>query len=221
VPDLRGRTVAGKDNMGGSAANRITNAGAGFVGTTLGATGGTQTHALTSAENGTHDHAVGTLTNSTSSVSGTVTASSSSVSGTISATQATGTTNSESNDHTHSGSTNSNTTGMLVNAGNAGGAGQTLDGNYANNGSTITVNILNDPGHTHTITTGGISANHNHTFTAGVQTITHTLVAAAQSIIHSLTAAAQTISGSTASSGSGTAHQNTQPTIILNYIIKA
>lgn len=42
VPDLRGRFPAGKDDMGGSAANRITNGVAGFVGTTLGASGGAQ-----------------------------------------------------------------------------------------------------------------------------------------------------------------------------------
>lgn len=44
LPDLRGRSVAGKDDMGGSAANRITNAVAGFVGTTLGAAGGDQNY---------------------------------------------------------------------------------------------------------------------------------------------------------------------------------
>src|SRR5688572_13958247 len=44
LPDLRGRTVAGKDNMGGAAANRITSGGSGIAGTTLGAVGGTQTH---------------------------------------------------------------------------------------------------------------------------------------------------------------------------------
>ena len=41
LPDLRGRVAAGKDNMGGSAANRITNGGSGIVGTTLGAAGHT------------------------------------------------------------------------------------------------------------------------------------------------------------------------------------
>src|SRR5688500_6092933 len=45
LPDLRGRAVAGKDNMGGSAANRITSGGSGITGTTLGAAGGTETHA--------------------------------------------------------------------------------------------------------------------------------------------------------------------------------
>jgi hypothetical protein len=40
LPDLRGRVAAGKDDMGGSAANRLTLT---IVGTTLGATGGQQT----------------------------------------------------------------------------------------------------------------------------------------------------------------------------------
>ncbi len=43
LPDCRGRVRAGKDNMGGTAANRITNAVAGFIGTVLGAFGGDQT----------------------------------------------------------------------------------------------------------------------------------------------------------------------------------
>lgn len=40
LPDLRGRTVAGKDNMGGTTANRITSAAGGITATTLGAAGG-------------------------------------------------------------------------------------------------------------------------------------------------------------------------------------
>lgn len=58
VPDLRGRAIAGKDNMGGTAANRLTSGGSGIPGTTLGATGGAETHALTAAENATHNHGV-------------------------------------------------------------------------------------------------------------------------------------------------------------------
>lgn len=42
IPDLRGRSVFGKDNMGGTAANRITAAGSGVTGTTLGASGGSE-----------------------------------------------------------------------------------------------------------------------------------------------------------------------------------
>ena len=40
LPDLRGRAVAGKDDMGGAAASRITAGTSGITGTTLGAAGG-------------------------------------------------------------------------------------------------------------------------------------------------------------------------------------
>ncbi len=50
IPDLRGRTLYGKDDMGGSAANRITNALSGITGTTLGAVGGVQSQVLTQAQ---------------------------------------------------------------------------------------------------------------------------------------------------------------------------
>lgn len=42
IPDLRGRTPFGKDNMGGTTISRITAAGSGITGTTLGASGGSQ-----------------------------------------------------------------------------------------------------------------------------------------------------------------------------------
>lgn len=60
LPDGRGRGLVGKDDMGGTAANRITNAGAGIVGTTLGASGGSQTVTLTAAESGlpAHTHTI-------------------------------------------------------------------------------------------------------------------------------------------------------------------
>lgn len=49
VPDLRGRFVAGKDDMGGSAANRVTLAGSGISGTVLNGTGGAESRAITQA----------------------------------------------------------------------------------------------------------------------------------------------------------------------------
>lgn len=56
LPDLRGRVPGGKDNMGGSAASRLTTAGAGVDGVTLGAAGGAQTHTLTTAQIPAHAH---------------------------------------------------------------------------------------------------------------------------------------------------------------------
>ena len=44
VPDMRGRSVRGKDDMGGAAANRVTSAVTGVNGTILGAAGGDQNH---------------------------------------------------------------------------------------------------------------------------------------------------------------------------------
>jgi microcystin-dependent protein len=55
LPDLRGRAVAGLDNMGGSAASRLTSTVL-TASNTLGATGGTQTHTMTSAEMPSHTH---------------------------------------------------------------------------------------------------------------------------------------------------------------------
>lgn len=60
VPDLRGRVAAGKDDMGGTAANRLTNTGngtPGINGATLGAAGGVDRVALTEAQMPQHIHA--------------------------------------------------------------------------------------------------------------------------------------------------------------------
>ena len=64
LPDLRGRAIAGMDNMGGTAINRITNAVSGITGTTLGSAGGNQlvqqhAHANTVAiTGGAHTHQI-------------------------------------------------------------------------------------------------------------------------------------------------------------------
>lgn len=57
LPDLRGRVPIGKDDMGGSAANRVTSGGAaGIDGTVLGDSGGVEEHALVEAELAAHTH---------------------------------------------------------------------------------------------------------------------------------------------------------------------
>lgn len=63
LPDKRGRVSAGKDDMGGSAASRLTSAGA-VTGTTLGYGGGSQSHTLTTAQLAQHAHTASTSNSS-------------------------------------------------------------------------------------------------------------------------------------------------------------
>lgn len=59
LPDCRGRVTAGKDDMGGSSASRLTSTGLGTAATALGAVGGAETRTLAAAN-------IPTLTISTS-----------------------------------------------------------------------------------------------------------------------------------------------------------
>jgi microcystin-dependent protein len=70
LPDLRGRVIAGQDDMGGTSANRLTNQSGGLDGDVLGATGGAETHTLTEAQLAAHRHLLVAETNTTSSLSG-------------------------------------------------------------------------------------------------------------------------------------------------------
>lgn len=144
LPDLRGRTAVGKDDMGGAAAGRMTSGGSGVDGATLGASGGTQTHALTSGELATHTH-------------------------TASVTDA---------GHTH---------GFLMDAGNDGNA-LFSDSNYLARRDSAGANYAR-----------AASANTN-------------------SVVNASATTGVTVANS--NTGSGTAHQNTQPSQIFNYIIK-
>jgi microcystin-dependent protein len=56
VPDRRGRVAAGRDDMGGTAASRLTSTT--VDATRLAAAGGAQTHTLSTAELATHTHAI-------------------------------------------------------------------------------------------------------------------------------------------------------------------
>lgn len=134
VPDLRGRIPAGKDNMGGTAAGRMTTVAGGVDAATLGAAGGASTHTLTSAQMPTHTHGVTVASGGA---------------------------------HTHDVQARQST-------------GGTLEGvQWSSTASTA-----------RTIDSAGLSAgSHTHTATA-------------------------------ADAGSGNAHPNVQPTIVLNHIIK-
>jgi microcystin-dependent protein len=56
IPDLRGRVIAGQDDMGGSSANRLTGQSGGVDGDVLGGSGGAETHTLSTAQIPAHTH---------------------------------------------------------------------------------------------------------------------------------------------------------------------
>lgn len=58
VPDLRGRVIAGADNMGGTGAGRLNGAYSGGCGGAFGNAGGEQGHSISGAEVGVHSHGV-------------------------------------------------------------------------------------------------------------------------------------------------------------------
>jgi microcystin-dependent protein len=172
VPDLRGRVTAGQDDMGGSSANRLTNQSGGLNGDTLGATGGSETHTLTSAESAAHTHSV---------IGTTGTESQSHTHSVI------GQTGAENQSHTHSTTVSATASSTLVDTLNAvGGVAAVGSASY---------------------TSGNASATHYHemSFTSGERSASHD---------HNL-------SFTSGSSGSDGAHNNVQPTIILNKIIFA
>lgn len=130
LPDLRGRVVAGQDDMGGVSADRLTDQSGGLNGDTLGDTGGSETHTLTEAQMPAHTHSVTSVT--------------------------------------------------------------VYGFQFSGDGST---------------SAGGLS----YASTGGADTVTEYATTSGPSTSHT---------ASLANTGSGSAHNNVQPTIILNYIIK-
>jgi len=171
IPDMRGRAVAGVDNMGGTAASRLTSTVL-TASNTLGATGGTQTHTLAASEIATHSH-TNTLSSNTVASDG----------------------------HTHSAR------GNLAAAVGASGGDATA---IAYEASTV---VSGGPANATSYTVIGAS------FTSASRAFNH------YTPVYGSTAAntgSTTVSITNANStGGGNAHANTQPTLVLNYIIKA
>ena len=70
LPDKRGRTSVGRDDMGGSVAGRLTVAGSGIYASALGANGGAETHTLTAAQIPAHTHPASDTAGATGSDTG-------------------------------------------------------------------------------------------------------------------------------------------------------
>lgn len=163
LPDLRGRVPAGKDNMGGTPANRLTTAGSGVDGPTLGAAGGSQAHTLTTAQMPAHAH----------------------------------TATDEGHSHGVTDPTHAHTV---------------YDPGHSHTYDRITASQPNGSGVSNTNST-----TNNTTTNTGAATTGIGIDAAATGIsVNNGTA-----NISVGSQGGGGAHNNTQPTIVLNHIIKA
>ena len=160
VPDMRGRVTAGKDDMGGTAASRLT-ATVLTAANTLGATGGTETHTLTTAQLASHNHTQDSH-------------------------------NHTQNSHNHTQDAHGH---YLVNAGSLYmGSPEAGTGDYVRSIFTRT------------------GADSYATSWQADQRVATNQATTATNIATTATNQA---------AGGGTAHLNTQPTIVLNYIIKA
>jgi microcystin-dependent protein len=247
VPDLRGRFPLGQDDMGGSAANRVTSAASGLDGATLGASGGAQTVTLSTSEVPSHTH-TGTTGSSgahthtalsdgahTHPVSGTTAGANSDHTHTVA-----GTTSGHSVDHSHAVSitsggqsqthTHNLTTNRLFKNFTAGAS--TTDTFLADDAGTDSIGTSGNASvdHTHLVSgnTGGVSADHTHTYSATTGGVsadhTHTFSTTASSNgahTHSTSSdGSHTHTFTSDTTGGGGAHNNIPPALVLNFIIR-
>jgi len=183
LPDLRGRVLAGQDDMGGTSANRLTGVTGSVNGDTLGGYGGTETEALVLAEIPAHTHTVDPASTTSGGQVGTHTHTFSDTS------------NGRSASHTHTIAVNDPTYQART---NVAGSGSTNASDFSGTGATLVLtgsSVAETTDHTHAI--GGTTATE-------VGTHTHSI---------------NIVSFNTGSSGSGAAHNNVQPTAIVNFII--
>lgn len=239
VPDLRGRVLAGLDNMGSSSANRLATF-YGSAATTLGGTLGSQSVTLTIAQLPSHPHTFSGTSGSSGSHTHTYSGSSNtgnagshthslSVSGTLTGTAASG----GAHTHTVSATGTTNTTGAHQHNYRVNASGSTTNLPYGASGSAFQANPFTDPAgdHSHTVSVSGSAASNGaHTHSVSVSGTSTGTSGSAGTHNHSFSwsgttsndgAHTHTYSGTTSSVGNGDAHGNAQPTYMINYIIKA
>ena len=223
VPDLRGRVVAGKDNMGGISANLLSASVSGVAGTTLGAVGGSQS--LTS-----HNHLQNSHNHVQDQHSHTVPAHNHGQTGHSHSVGLTGTTTFAAAGHTHAGQ---GTLHAAIGATNGDTAriGYIAGGVYADP-STYSIRAtvgtrLDGQAFNHNTpvygSTGGNSANatvgvSESSVNANIQEVAAVVLNSIPATVGGTTNQAQTATNIATGAG---ASENVQPTIILNYIIKA
>lgn len=198
VFDLKGGTLFGLDDMGGTAASRFsTSTFATGNATTGGSVVGANSVALATGNLPPHLHPV-SITSGTESQSHTHS----------------GTTGTESQSHTHSGTTGSGSahTHDVVGYPTAtGGSNTGIIASAVASGSPVTVSggnnvgsVQNESNHTHAFTSGNASQSHTHSITTGNTSQTHTHL----------------VSGNTGNTGSGTAVDKVPRSVLGNWLIK-
>jgi len=207
VPDMRGRVTAGKDDMGGTAASRITVAVSGFNGTQLGAVGGAEGITLTTAQVPAHNHAISGSPGLTGapSVSGAP-----SLSGAPSISDPGHGHTVNDPQHTHQITDNRGYPRFYIGNGGSSGGSTTIDDSQTDGN--------NGPAFAASVATGVTVSGSPTGITAGLGSLAAALGSLTAGI-GSLSANAGSLG--TANQGGGGAHANTQPTIIVNKLMRA
>ena len=203
VVDKRGYVGIGRDNMNGTAAGRVTTAGSGIDGTTLGAVGGSQSVTLTEAQIAAHTHGASTEAAGNHAHSGSTAGAGA---------------------HSHSGATN-------VQGAHQHGGGTSASGDHTHGYTTVSQQVFTwqlgsgnfalVPAAANT----GAAGNHSHSITTDVQGAhQHGLtINGVGDHTHSLSTnmtGAHTHAVTVNNAGGGQAHNNMPPGIICNYILR-